>query len=93
MAFFLKDPGARIDYAVDWGAGYLHGETIAVSDWSVAPVEPGGVVPGSTLFSPTRTGATLEGGLPGQVYRVTNRVTLSDGRTDERSIALRVEQR
>lgn len=93
MAFFLKDPGASIDYAVEWGAGYLGAQTIAASQWSVEPDEPAGVHVGATLAAPTRTGATLNGGVPGQVYRVRNRVTLSDGRIDERSIALRVEQR
>ena len=93
MGIFLKDPSASIDYAVDWGAGYLAGQTVAASAWAVQPDEPGGVRVVATLGSDTRTGATFAGGLPGNIYRVANRVTLSDGRTDERSVVLRIEQR
>ncbi len=93
MGMFLKDPAASIDYAIDWGAGYLAGQTVVTSAWSVAPDEAGGVHVGATVASPTRTGATLAGGTAGRVYRIANRVTLSDGRTDERSLVLRVEQR
>ena len=93
MAFFLKDPSASIDYAVDWGAGYLAGQVIAASRWSVSPQEPGGVRVNGELGGATRTGATLSGGVPGHVYRVANAITLSDGRSDERSIVLRVEDR
>ena len=28
MSFYLKDPEARVDYAIDW-SGYLDGQTIA----------------------------------------------------------------
>jgi hypothetical protein len=39
------------------------------------------------------TSATLTGGLAGRIYRITNRITLTDGQIDERSISLRVEAR
>lgn len=93
MGFYLKDPGASIDYAVDWAAGYLAGETIAESLWSVLPDEAGGIAVTSAISESTRTSATLAGGIAGHVYRVTNRVILSNGRSDERSLSLRVEQR
>jgi len=93
MGIFLKDPSAALDYAVDWGAGYLDGQVITASDWSVEPDEAGGIAVSATIASTSRTGATFAGGLAGNVYRVANRVTLSDGRRDERSVVLRVEQR
>lgn len=93
MTIFLKDPQAGIDYAVDWGQGYLQGQAITGSAWSVTPDEPGGVQVTGELGNATRTAVTLAGGEPGKVYRVANRVTLSDGRTDERSVTLRIEQR
>ena len=93
MGLFLKDPGAEIDYAIDWAAGYLDGQTVFASSWLVAPVEPGGITLLTQATAPTRSVATLAGGIPGHVYRVTNRVTLSDGRRDERTLSLRVEQR
>lgn len=93
MGIFLKDPAATLDYAVDWAAGYLDTQTIAASGWSVMPIEAGGIVVSAQVVSTTRTGATLSGGIPGHSYRITNRVTLSDSRTDERSLTVRVEQR
>lgn len=92
MSFYLKDPQSRVDYAIDW-SGYLDGKVIAASAWSVIPDEADGIAIEETGFDFTRSAATLSGGAPGRVYSVANRVTLSDGRSDERSITLRVEQR
>lgn len=91
MTLFLKDPGAAVDHAVDWDAGYLAGRTIVASMWSVLPAA------GLTLAGPRieagRTAITLSGGTAGQVCRVTNRVTLSDNSSDERTLVVRVEER
>lgn len=93
MSFYLKDPLSRVDYAIDWAPGYLDGQTIAASSWSVAPAEAGGVALDAVSFDLTRAAVTLTGGVAGHVYSVTNAVTLSDGRIDRRSITLRVEAR
>lgn len=93
MSFYLKDPQARVDYSIDWGPRYLDGQTITASQWTVTPDEDGGVAVDMSSHDLTRTAVTLTGGVPGHVYRVGNRVTLSDGRSDERSLTLRVEER
>lgn len=93
MSLFLKDPGASLDWTVDWAAGYLDGQTIADSQWSAHPEESGGIAIAATALQPTRTAVTLAGGVPGHVYRISNRVTLSDGRLDERALTVRVEER
>ena len=92
MSYYLKDPQSRVDYAIDW-TGYLDGQSVASSLWSVTPAETGGIVVDEAAHDLVRTAATLSGGQVGRVYSVSNRVTLSDGRSDERSITLRVEQR
>jgi hypothetical protein len=92
MSFYLKDPQSRVDYAIDWAA-YLDGQTIVASLWSVAPVELGGIEVDEDSFAPDRTAARLTGGVVGNCYSVSNQVTLSDGTSDARSIALRVEDR
>ncbi len=91
MTIFVKDPAAVIDYAVDWSAGYLTGQVIAASAWIVAPA--GSVAVVADRFEPGRAIATLSGGQAGSVYRITNRVTFSDGRIDDRTLVLRVEDR
>jgi hypothetical protein len=93
LAIFLKDPSASLDYSVDWATGYLDGQTIVASHWTVVPLEAGGISLSSTSSGATRTTAIMNGGIPGHVYRVTNFVTLSDTRSDERQLTLRVEQR
>jgi hypothetical protein len=92
MSFYLKDPQAIVDYAIDWAA-YLDGKAIVASGWSVAPVEAGGIAIEEASFDTTRTAARASGGLPGHIYGLANHVTLSDGSGDDRSLTLRVEQR
>ena len=93
MSFYLKDPHSRVDYAIDWGAYLPPGRSIAASAWTVEPGESGGIAVDGHSFMPSGTAVTLTGGVPGHVYSVCNRVTLSDGRSDERSLTLRAEQR
>jgi hypothetical protein len=92
MSLYLKDPQARIDHGIDWSA-YLGGQSVSASAWFVAPDEAGGVTVEASSFEPLRTSVRLSGGAVGRIYRVTNRVTLSDGQVDERSGLFRVEER
>ena len=90
MAIFVKDSAATIDYAIDWSAGYLGGETITSSVWRAVP--EGLSVMGSAIAL-GRTSVTLAGGVAGAVYRVTNSAAFSNGRSDERMLVVRVEDR
>ena len=93
MAIFLKDPGAAVDYAVDWSAGYLAGQAIAASAWSVSPGGAGAVTIGADRIEAGRTVVRLSGGQVGTLYQITNQVTFSDGSADQRLLVLRVEDR
>jgi hypothetical protein len=92
MSFYLKDPQSRVDYAIDWAAD-LDGQTIVGSQWAVRPVEIDGIEIEEDSFAPGRAAARLTGGVVGHCYSVANRVILSDGTSDARSIALRVEDK
>jgi hypothetical protein len=92
MSFYLKDPQATVDYAIDW-ALYLNGKAIVASAWSVAPEEFGGVAVEEASFDTTRTAARASGGHAGHIYSLANQIALSDGSSDRRSVTLRVEQR
>lgn len=93
---FLKDPNAIIDYAIDWSASYiLTGEQITASSWFIQP--QGAVndliidnIP--SLVSGVTT-VFVAGGITGKIYQLTNRITTDQGRTDERSITIRVEEK
>jgi hypothetical protein len=93
MTLLVKDPEAVLDYSVDWGAEYLLGDLIADSQWSVDPGEPGGVTIVGNDFDATTSTVKAGGGLAGKLYRLVNDVVLQSGRTDRRSVVLRVENR
>lgn len=93
MTLMLKDPGAALDYAVDWGAEYLNGDALIQSSWAVVPVEPAGLTIVASRFDASLAHVTAAGGVPGHLYQLTNSVTLQSGLTDSRSIVLRVEAR
>ncbi|WP_439532093.1 phage fiber-tail adaptor protein [Polymorphobacter sp.] len=98
MSIFVKDPGASLDYAIDWAAGYLGNQGLTESRWSVTPGGPGEIGAGELVADGGRIDGgralvTLSGGRAGCVYRVTNAVTFSDGSHDERTLVVRVEDR
>jgi len=85
---FTKDPNAVLDYSLDW-TRWLDGDAIATSEWIV----PDDLV--RVTDSRTTKIATiwLSGGLAGQSYTITNRITTTGGRTEDRSFAVKVEER
>ncbi|QMW23382.1 phage fiber-tail adaptor protein [Sandaracinobacteroides saxicola] len=93
MELFLKDPVGSLDYSVAWGGEWLAGRSIVSSDWSVLPVEAGGIVCGAAAVADGVAAVSLSGGIAGRVYRVSNQVTLSDGARDARLLLVRVEAR
>ena len=92
MAMMVKDPDARIDFEFDWGTAYPDGQAVVASSWTVVPDGAGGVIVAAAAHDLMESTATLSGGIAGHVYRVTNRVTMSDGQIDERSVTMRVEE-
>lgn len=94
MSFLMKDPGAVLDYSIDWRAEYLAAsELLASSDWSAVPQETDGVAVVGSDFDASTSTVTLSGGIAGRIYRVVNRIATDAGRIDERSIVVRVESR
>jgi len=93
MTMVVKDPDARIDYEFEWAAAYPDGQAVTASLWSCVPDEAGGVAVAAASHDLMKTVATLSGGIVGHRYRVSNRVTMSDGQVDERSLTVRVEER
>ncbi len=83
---FIKDPDARLDYAVDWSAWLNSGATITTSVW----VLPAGITEVSSGLqnSATKAVVTVSGGTIGNRYALVNRINTSDGLTDDRTIYL-----
>jgi hypothetical protein len=89
MSLYLKDPSSVLDFRHEWAAWLASGETIASSTWTVTPT---GLAIDSETETTTTATAWLSGGTPGQIYRVVNRITTNQARTEERTIVIRVEQ-
>lgn len=85
--WFTKDPDARLDFSVDWTA-WLDGDTIVASEWT-----PVGLTVDTPIVAAGKTTAWVSGGLPGSTHRLTNRITTSTGRIDDRTLLIRVLER
>ena len=87
---FTKDPDAVLDYSVDWLL-WLAGDQISSSEWIL---DPGATIQKITdTFTTSRTVVWLSGGDKGVTYLVTNRIVTVGGRTDDRTISVKVEDR
>ena len=84
-----KDPDARLEWVWDWNEWLDEGETITASEFFATV---GLVIDSDSNTTKTAT-VWLTGGTAGQVYQVTNRITTSTGRIDDRSITIRVVER
>ena len=82
---FIKDPGAVLDYVVDWSV-WLGTDTIATSTWTVGT----GLTQASASNTTTMATCWLSGGTAGQSYSATNRIVTAGGRTDERTLTITV---
>lgn len=83
---FQKDPGATLDYSVDWTEFLETGEAIASSTWTV----PTGITEVTTSNTDTKGTIWLSGGTLGQTYELVNRITTDNNpaRIDERTIVI-----
>lgn len=90
MKRYTKDPDSVLDYTIDWGTNWLaDGETISSSSWTVQS----GLTEDSDSNTTTTATVWLSGGTAGSVYTVTNQITTSAGRTAERTLLIKVEDR
>lgn len=83
-----KDPDATIKYGIDW-SDYLGTEQIISSEW----IADGAIVIESDSYDTTSTAVLLSGGVDGEHYNVTNRITYTGtggNETDDRTIVVPV---
>lgn len=94
MKGFVKDPNATLDYVFDWSP-WLGTDTISTSQWTIDPSGSLSVVGASeTIFANnTKTRVFVTGGALKEEYILTNTITTSASRTDERSIQISIRDR
>ena len=89
MTVYIKDPEAVLDYAFDWSDWLASGETIT----SHLVTVPTGINLDSSAESAGKVTAWLSGGSVGETYRVECLIATIAGRTDERSLWIKVVER
>lgn len=90
-----KDPDSTIDYTADWSS-WLGADTISSSTWlidGVASSSVNGLTISTTSNTTTTATVWLQDGTELSQYTITNRVTTSGGRTEDRSFILTVRQK
>lgn len=84
-----KDPEADLPWHFDWSEWLEDGESITASVMTASA----GVTLHDAGFSATDTTVWVTGGTVGNIYQVSNRITTSQAKIDERSIRIRVKNR
>ena len=86
MSYEYVRPSSKLTWAFDWSAflaGYSTPPTISSRQWSVSPAT------GITLTGDTTANCQVEGFAFGQIYLLTETVTLSNGDIVPQAITLR----
>jgi hypothetical protein len=86
---FKKDPDAVLDYTLNWTDWLVSGDTITAA----TSTPDSGITVDSTSFTTTATTTWLSGGTAGTTYSVVVHVTTDDGREDDRTITIAVQDR
>ena len=93
----LKDPSAVLDYEFDWTRWLATGETIAVDSETgeklITITADTGITVDSWTEDDGKVTVWLSGGTAGINYKVACKITTSAGRTDERTIWIKVVER
>lgn len=87
---FKKDPNAVLDYTFDWTAWLLPLlDTIATVTW----LPDTGLTVVSSSNTTTKATAFVSGGTLETIQNLTCRITTAGGRTDDRTIQLKIVNR
>lgn len=83
---FIKDPDSQVDYIVDWQKRLVDGDYIIKSEFKV----PDSLIWISDSYTSSSTKIWLAGGIAGETYLVTNRITTGSRppRIEEESIEI-----
>lgn len=99
MAYVLQDPSDVLDWTFDHATflddGGSPSDTISTSSWSVSPSSGSPATPTVASASNTATTATVfvSGLERGGIYQVANTIVTLGGRTLQRSITVRCEDK
>lgn len=90
---YAKDPQATLDYVFDWSQWVQNGEVIVTSNFAVSNTSASGLTVSSTVNDASTATIWLGGGTIGRTYSVVNTVTTDQGRTNVKTLNVRVMDR
>ena len=88
-SLFIKDPNAVLDYKWDWTQWLSSGDTITSG---VVSITDGDVAINSQSNTTTTVTAWISGGTASTEAHLNARVVTAQGRTDDRTIVLKIQQ-
>ena len=91
MIHFVKDPDARLDYAVDW-SDFLTSVDDTLLTATFVDIDSDLVISGESIVDGSLHQAFIAGGSVGKMYRVTSRLTTVGGREDDQSFMIYVRE-
>jgi len=94
-SFIEKDPGAKLNYTIDWTDWMPESDTISTSTFTLQTIsgDAAPLVNHTSSINVYKTSVTISGGTAGKIYRVTNTITLGSGLIDKRYFRLKVVAR
>lgn len=91
MKRYVKDPDARLDFGQDWANWLDEGELITSHEVLLNP--PSGLTLVSHVHTTSKVIIWVTDGTVGVSYRVTYRITTDQGRTDDRTDVITIQER
>jgi hypothetical protein len=85
-----KDPNAILDYTFDWTA-WLGADNVASIDCAVTDTLTAAI--SASYFDSKRVTIWVQGGMVNEKVRVRCRIITVGGRTDDRSVFLKIKER
>ena len=85
---YIKDPDAVLDYGFDWSE-WLGTDTIATSTWAADT----GITIDSETETTTTTTVWLSGGTIDAEYEILNEIVTAGGRTENRTLTIKIADR
>lgn len=86
MIKFQKDPSTTLDYGIDYALWMSSGDTISSSVFSGGGLS----VTSQSISSHTAICFVTSGGTSDALYKISNRIVTTQGRTEERSFYLHI---
>lgn len=86
----VKDPNDNLDWGCTWTEWLALAETVATSTWTSTPT---GLTHGAESTTDEVTSIFLTGGVAGTTYTLTNRIITNQGRTEERSMIIKCQEK